>query len=69
MDFRGRIVSGIDVDECAEGSDHQPGADQQDEREAYLDHDQSVTGAMALAALAGCPAPAQTRSRQRAGIS
>ena len=44
--------SGVDVGEGPEGANHQAGADEQDQREGYLNYDENAAGAMLFAALA-----------------
>src|SRR2546429_3109775 len=52
LDIRRRDETGIDFDQSAKSANHKSGADQQDESQRYLEHDERASCPVSMAARA-----------------
>src|SRR5713226_9958679 len=52
LDIRRHNETGIDFDQSAKSANHKSGADQQDESQRYLEHDERASCPVSMAALA-----------------
>src|SRR6267378_1548206 len=52
LDIGRHDETGIDFDQSAKSANHKSGADQQDESQRYLEHDERASCAVSMAALA-----------------